>query len=611
MSRPAPSQPDAVRRFGPYRLDRLLGSGGFGEVYVAEDTEKRRVVALKLIAAPYSQDPSFRERLYREANAAGQLHDPHVVPIHSFGEIDGQLYIDMRLIGGSDLQAVLAGVGALQPRAAVDIARQIASALDAAHDAGIVHRDVKPANVLVTADNFVCLVDFGLASAASETRITGAGTTIGTLAYMAPERFGTGVVDASADVYALACVLYECLTGEAPYPAADDLPGLMGAHLYAPIPRPSRQQQIPAPFDAVIARGMAKSPADRYRTAGELARAASQALVAGDHETALAPTQVAPELRPDRPGSRRVRLIALAVAVVVGLVAVGVVVVLNRGASPPAKTTRPAATVADTRQTEQPNPRQSLLPFPKIDTLNGLAVDPAGDVYAVGQTRIERHSQLLRLSPGATATTVVNDATTSSMFSRIAVDAAGALYLADYGGKFITKVAAGTTAATVIPTAGFEDAPSALAISAAGDIYAVDGYRAVMKLASGSSVWTKLPFAGLGSVDGVAADAAGNVYVADGTDNQILELAAGSTTPIDLPSGGIRAPKAITVDPAGVLYIAEQFGHVWKLAVGAASPSQLPFTGLGAPWGGVGVDAAGNVYVADADGDRIVKLAAE
>lgn len=610
MSQPAPGQRDAGRRFGPYRLDRLLGSGGFGEVYVAEDTEKRRVVALKLIAAPYSQDPSFRERLYREANAAGQLHDPHVVPIHSFGEIDGQLYIDMRLIDGSDLQAVLAGVGALQPRAAVDIARQIASALDAAHDAGIVHRDVKPANVLLTADNFVCLVDFGLASAASETRITGTGTTIGTLAYMAPERFGTGAVDASADVYALACVLYECLTGEAPYPAASDLPGLMGAHLYAPIPRPSRQQQIPAALDAVIARGMAKSPADRYRTAGELARAASQALVAGDHETGLAPTQLAPELRPDRPGSRRVRLIALAVAVAVGIVAVGVVV-LNRGASPPARTTRPAATVADTRQTQQPNPRQSVLPFPKIDPLKGVAVDPAGNVYAVAQTRIDLHSQLLRLSPGATATTVVNVATTSSMFSRIAVDAAGTLYLADYGGKFITKVAAGTTAATVIPTAGFKDAASALAISAAGDIYAVDGYRAVMKLASGSSVWAKLPFTGLGSVDGVAADAAGNVYVADVADRQILELAAGSTTAVELPSGGIRAPRAIAVDAAGVLYIAEDFGQVWKLAVGAANPTQLSFTGLGAPWGGVGVDAAGNVYVADADGDRIVKLAAE
>lgn len=610
MSQPAPGQRDAGRRFGPYRLDRLLGSGGFGEVYVAEDTEKRRVVALKLIAAPYSQDPSFRERLYREANAAGQLHDPHVVPIHSFGEIDGQLYIDMRLIDGSDLQAVLAGVGALQPRAAVDIARQIASALDAAHDAGIVHRDVKPANVLLTADNFVCLVDFGLASAASETRITGTGTTIGTLAYMAPERFGTGAVDASADVYALACVLYECLTGEAPYPAASDLPGLLGAHLYAPIPRPSRQQQIPGGLDAVIARGMAKSPADRYRTAGELARAASQALVAGDHETALAPTQLAPELRPDRPGSRRVRLIALAVAVAVGIVAVGVVV-LNRGASPPARTTRPAATVADTRQTQQPNPRQSVLPFPKIDPLKGVAVDPAGNVYAVAQTRIDLHSQLLRLSPGATATTVVNVATTSSMFSRIAVDAAGTLYLADYGGKFITKVAAGTNAATVIPTAGFEDAASALATSAAGDIYAVDGYRAVMKLASGSSVWAKLPFTGLGSVDGVAADAAGNVYVADVADRQILELAAGSTTPVELPSGGIRAPRAIAVDAAGVLYIAEDFGQAWKLAVGAANPTQLSFTGLGAPWGGVGVDAAGNVYVADADGDRIVKLAAE
>ena len=182
-------------RFGRYRLIRLLGAGGFGEVYVAVDTEKDRHVALKLIAEPYSADPDFRERLYREAGTAGRLHDPHVVPIHTFGEIDGQLYIDMRLIEGVDLATRLHTDGALDPARAVWIVSQVASALDAAHAAGIVHRDVKPANILLADDDFACLVDFGVAGAAGSARLTGTGVTIGTLAYMAPERFGLGDAD--------------------------------------------------------------------------------------------------------------------------------------------------------------------------------------------------------------------------------------------------------------------------------------------------------------------------------------------------------------------------------------------------------------------------------
>jgi serine/threonine protein kinase len=148
----------AGSRFGHYQLRRLLGSGGFGEVYEAEDTEMHRIVALKLIAAPYSQNPVFRERLFREARNAGRLHEPHVVPIHHCGEVDGQLYIDMRLVEGTDLDTVLARSGPLDPARAVAIVRQIASALDAAHAEKMIHRDVKPANILLTEDDFACLV---------------------------------------------------------------------------------------------------------------------------------------------------------------------------------------------------------------------------------------------------------------------------------------------------------------------------------------------------------------------------------------------------------------------------------------------------------------------
>jgi serine/threonine-protein kinase len=242
-----------------------------------------RVVALKLLAAPYSQNQVFRQRLYREARAAGRLREPHVVPVHQCGEIDGALFIDMRLIDGTDLQRVLAHEGLLSPTRAVAIVRQIAAALDAAHSAQIVHRDVKPANILLTTDDFAYLVDFGLANAATDANLTSSGATVGTFAYMAPERLSNAETTHRADIYALACVLYECLTGSPPY-GATGLPALITAHLNAPIPRPSQHRSdVPSDLDHVIARGMAKNPNDRYSSAGELARAAQHALTGPGH----------------------------------------------------------------------------------------------------------------------------------------------------------------------------------------------------------------------------------------------------------------------------------------------------------------------------------------
>ena len=190
-----------------------------GEVYEAEDTVKDRIVALKLLPEAVSHDPVFRKRLQREAHSAGRLQEPHVVPIHDYGEIDGVLYVDMRMIDGTDLRKVLKRYGPMTPARAVAIVRQIASALDAAHESGIMHRDVKPENILITRDDFAYLVDFGIANAATDEKLTELGTAVGTYAYMAPERFTNDEVTYRADVYALACVLHECLTGSQPYPA--------------------------------------------------------------------------------------------------------------------------------------------------------------------------------------------------------------------------------------------------------------------------------------------------------------------------------------------------------------------------------------------------------
>jgi serine/threonine kinase PknH len=272
--------------FGPYRLKRLLGRGGMGEVYEAEHTVKEWTVAVKMMNAEFSKDAVFRERMKREARIAGRLQEPHVVPIHDYGEIDGQLYLEMRLIEGTDLDSLLKRYGPLTPPRAVAIISQVASALDAAHAAGVMHRDVKPPNVLVTRDDFAYLVDFGIASATTDEKLTQLGTAVGTWKYMAPERFSNDEVTYRADIYALACVLYECLTGSPPY-RSDSASMLVTSHLMDPVPQPSTTRAgIPKALDAVIARGMAKKPEDRYASAGDLALAAHEALSDPDQDRA-------------------------------------------------------------------------------------------------------------------------------------------------------------------------------------------------------------------------------------------------------------------------------------------------------------------------------------
>jgi serine/threonine kinase PknH len=272
--------------FGPYHLKRLLGRGGMGEVYEAEHTVKEWTVAVKLMSDQFSQDPVFRERMKREARTAGRLQEPHVVPIHDYGEIDGKMFMEMRLVEGTDLDSLLKRYGPLTPPRSVAIITQIASALDAAHAAGVMHRDVKPPNILVTRDDFAYLVDFGIASATTDEKLTQLGTAVGTWKYMAPERFTGDEVTYRADIYALACVLHECLTGAPPY-RADSAGVLVKAHMSDPIPQPSAVRSgVPKAFDSVIARGMAKKPEDRYASAGDMALAAHEALSNPDQDHA-------------------------------------------------------------------------------------------------------------------------------------------------------------------------------------------------------------------------------------------------------------------------------------------------------------------------------------
>ncbi|WP_433757063.1 protein kinase domain-containing protein [Nocardia sp. CA-135398] len=260
-------------QFGKYRLDRLLGRGGMGAVWLAHDSETGRTVALKVLAEHVAADTDYRKRFQREARLGSSLRHPHIVPIHGFGELDGRLYIDMEYIDGIDLSEMLTRVGTLTPIAAVDFVTQAASGLDAAHRAGLIHRDVKPSNILVGTGGHAYLIDFGIAHSLGQTAVTATGMAIGSWAYMAPERFN-GTVDARSDVYSLACVLYECLTGRRPYGDTDPARQMHGHLMTAPPHVSTVNPAVPPALDAVIARGMAKDQTQRYPTAREFAAAA-------------------------------------------------------------------------------------------------------------------------------------------------------------------------------------------------------------------------------------------------------------------------------------------------------------------------------------------------
>lgn len=264
--------------FGHYLLHEVIGTGGMGQVARATDTQLGRDVALKVMHPSTAADDEYRARFKREAAIVARLTDPHVIPIHGYGEIDGRLYLDMRLVEGRNL-AQLLDRGQLEVSRSLDILSQIADALDSAHRAGLVHRDVKPSNILVDPKGFAYLVDFGIASSVTHQDLTVTGQIVGSASYMAPERLQSGAhADARSDVYSLACVLYQALTGSKPFIAGDQVQ-LISAHLNEPPPSLRRHRgDLPGSLDRVVRAGMAKEPAQRPATAPELMDAARSAM---------------------------------------------------------------------------------------------------------------------------------------------------------------------------------------------------------------------------------------------------------------------------------------------------------------------------------------------
>jgi serine/threonine protein kinase/ABC-type oligopeptide transport system substrate-binding subunit len=321
--------------FAGYRIESLLGHGGMAVVYLAEHIGLERKVAIKVLAPALAEDERFRERFVRESRLAASLDHPNVIPIYEAGEADGRLFIAMRFVEGTDLKGLIREFGPMEPAVVVPILRQVAGALDAAHAKGLVHRDVKPANVLIArtpageiAGAHVYLSDFGLTRrTSSDSGLTGTGQFMGTLDYAAPEQFQGRPTDARTDVYALGCVLFEMLTGHAPYRAEFDA-ALMFAHISEPPPAVTVDRAgLPPAVDDVVATAMAKSPDDRYASAGDLASDAAGALgfegVA--YTPASQPSKASKSSKGPKPGRRsfRQRLVVagIAVAVVVALLA--------------------------------------------------------------------------------------------------------------------------------------------------------------------------------------------------------------------------------------------------------------------------------------------------
>jgi serine/threonine-protein kinase len=644
--------------FGKYQLIELLGRGGMGEVWRAYDTVIDRTVAIKILPAEISQDDVFQQRFRREAHAAARLNSPHIVPIHTHGEIEGRLFVDMRLIEGHDLQSMLER-GPLPPAQAVRIIEQIAKALHAAHKVGLLHRDVKPSNILLDDDDFAYLIDFGIALAAGERGLTTVGDVIGTFHYMAPERFSAQQVnappvDARSDIYALTCVLYECLTAEHAFPG-DSLEQQIGNHLNTPPPRPSNiNPGLPSGFDMVIAKGMAKKPDDRYGSTVELARAARHAVT-----TPIRPPQPPVRTQPTTPERTmpqgRAENYGRRQTPAPEHVSTPETVEHRPNAAsfarreppvppkePPAARQEPPAARQEPRAVRQiatpppPSPppsappwwrrkavvisaaalitvavivgaiaigthgsgqggfEQTTLPFTGLREPEGVSVDNGGTVYVADTL----HNRVLALAAGSTNPAVL-PFDGLNYPTGVTADNSGTVYVTDAGNKRVVVLPAGSTKQTQLPFTDLGN-PTGVTVDNSRTVYVTDTDKnRVVALPAGSDRQTDLPFTGLSAPTGVVVNEnIGTIYVADGGNNRVLALPAGSSTPAALPFSGLTDPGGVTVDDDGAVYVTNSGDNrTLKLPVGSTAQVELPFTGLDYPWG-LAVDNNGTVYVA-------------
>ncbi len=546
-----------------YRIERVLGRGGMGVVYKAYDSRLKRYLALKLVAPDLSGDESFRERFLRESELAASLEHPNVVPIHDAREVDGRLVIAMRLVEGTDLKALLQKEGPLEPKRAVAICAQVAAALDAAHARELVHRDVKPSNVLLDEQEHVYLADFGLTRRLTDQSApAGEGLSLGTPAYASPEQVEGGEVDGRADLYSLGCVLFECLTADAPFLRNSEL-AVLWAHAQEEPPKASEHEpELPAEIDAVIATAMAKNPDDRFGSCSDLVEEARQAL--GLHQPVV--------IR-----ERKALAITVAgVAMVAAAVLAGVL--LSQGGGGPGRpSTKPTlAPKVDSLQRIDPRTNKLVATIggagsnptaiaigagsvwvgsqddrtvsrvdPKTNTVTGTVHTGGPDAIAIRDGSVLVANQDYSLTSIDPATLAVSSSPDSSGYFGLTVGE-GALWALGFGG--VNRINRGGTVVTTITALGLD--PFAIA-AGAGAVWVLDDVlRTVFRIDPATNrVVGRLR---LGFDPGGIAIGAGSVWVTN--------AGAGSIVRIDPQSNRISRSIPVGRDPVN---IAVGAGSVW------------------------------------------------
>ena len=563
---------------GGYRIERLLGRGGMSAVYLAEHVRLKRKVALKVLSPELARDERFRERFIRESELAASLEDPNVLPIYEAGEQDGVLFIAMRYLDGTDLKTLLEQEAPLKPDRVAAILGQVASALDAAHAKGLVHRDVKPGNILVTRTassppaDLAFLVDFGLTKrAASDSGLTGTGVFAGTLSYAAPEQFEGGPLDGRTDVYSLGCVLFECLTGVPPFRKEQDA-ALMHAHLSEPPPSAmALRPDLPPAIDGVVARAMAKPPDQRYQTAGDLAASVRDALTGEGSQ-------------PPGPPGRNPRVRLAVVAALALIVAAIAVVVLTRDEGAPGKSPSPSASTSGVALGEAPPPGSLVRIVPEtgaidltIEDLTGLEpTRPVDPTIAVGEGGVWFYSASTS-RPGLDSLTVIDEGTgaiVDEIAFGIAIGAGRALAV---GSRTVWLIGAGEVDfVSRINPATLERLRTVTVDGAATDVVIGDGV-----------LWVGSSLGSVTKLDPLTGATLGTIQV-DATPDE-LAFGEGSLWALDQLGG-----EVIRIDPSNDRVVA-----------------RIPVTGnledVAAGDGGVWVldDLAGTVSQIDPDTDTI------